>query len=92
MSGSELEALAGGEPLFDGAEFARMVRYQMYVRHMKQHEVCKQTGISRPTLCRILTGKDPSVESYLRLKRWIATPHRCARSQASTSVIGGGAA
>lgn len=83
-----LEVLAGDELLFDGVEFVRMIRYQMWSRQLKQHEVCDQTGISRPTLCRILSGKDPSIESYLRIKRWIGTPVARAR-QATSATIGG---
>lgn len=60
-----------GQDLFSPTEFARMVRYQMRMRDQRQSDVCDETGISRPTLCRVLSGKAPSVESYLRLKRWI---------------------
>ncbi|MBA4754597.1 MAG: hypothetical protein CL858_29545 [Cupriavidus sp.] len=66
MSGSD-------EPLFDPRNFARMVDSQMHRRGVRQREAADQIGVSRATLCRLLAGKAPAVETYLRVKKWIET-------------------
>ncbi|WP_103730224.1 hypothetical protein [Novosphingobium sp. HII-3] len=59
------------DALFDPGQFRAMVAYQMRARGKSQHQVCGEAGLTRATLCRVLAGKSPSVETYLRIKRWI---------------------
>ncbi|WP_353682133.1 helix-turn-helix domain-containing protein [Sphingobium sp.] len=45
----------------------------MHRRGVRQREAADQIGVSRATLCRLLAGKAPAVETYLRVKKWIET-------------------
>jgi len=57
--------------LFDPINFARMVDAKMHRERLRQCDAAAQIGTSRATLCRLLSGKAPTVETYLRVKKWI---------------------
>lgn len=59
--------------LFDAINFARMVDSQLHRKRLNQAQAAAEIGVSRATLCRLLSGKAPTVETYLRVKKWIET-------------------
>ena len=57
--------------LFDPSTFATMVNMRMARNSLSQRRAAKQAGISAATINRVLQGRSPDIETYLRLKKWI---------------------
>lgn len=62
------------ERLFDPQTFAQIVDLRISRQKLSQREAAKQVGISAATMNRVLQGKAPDIETYLRIKRWIEEP------------------
>ncbi len=58
-------------PLFNAAEFGRIVKSAMDRERYSCRELAKITGVSHATINRVTNGNPPSVEAYLRLTWWM---------------------
>lgn len=58
-------------PLFDPKKFGKRVAYTISKRGTTIRQVAKDIGISHASVHRVTQGLTPSVELYLRLKKWM---------------------
>ena len=59
------------EPLFDAELFSRELTTTMMARNLSTRKVAAEIGISPATVNRIARGKNPDIESFLRVSAWI---------------------
>jgi predicted transcriptional regulator len=59
------------DPLFDPTRFAARVTAAMQRRRLTLRAAAKTSGCDQATFHRVTTGKPPSVETYLRIMRWL---------------------
>ena len=55
---------------FDIKSFALAIDAARWAKHQSWKQVAEETGVSKPTLCRIQQGKLPDVNTLSRLLHW----------------------
>lgn len=65
------KATAKHPRLFNGKIFGERLRLDMMYDKISVRELAKQLGISPATLQRIRSGYEPSIEPYLRVRKWL---------------------
>jgi transcriptional regulator with XRE-family HTH domain len=58
-------------PLFDTKELVQRIAAKRRSRDLTLRDVAEETGVSVPTLSRVLRGHMPDRENLLRLARWV---------------------
>ena len=59
------------ERLFDQRKFTRLILRKMQHAGLSLREVQQQSGVDHAAVHRVVNGKAPNVENYLRLVRWL---------------------
>lgn len=60
-------------PLFNAEEFGRRVADVLSDRRLTIREAAKQIDINKTTLHRVIWGKTPDLETYMRIVKWLET-------------------
>lgn len=61
------------DKIFDAQAFAHALRVRAAERGISGRDAAKEIGVSAATYSRIARGHEPTVTSYLLIKRWIET-------------------
>lgn len=64
--------------LFDPSAFARVLRVRIAELGIDSRTAASQIGVHPSVVCRICKGKQPTVETYLRITRWLASRQESA--------------
>lgn len=59
------------KPLFCPEAFGKLVKHNLALGGVSLREAENLCGVDKATICRVTQGKSPTVENYLRLKRWM---------------------
>ena len=60
------------KPLWNAERFARQLRVRIAEKGITRKTAASQIGVSASTVTRVCNGKAPDMESYLRIKQWLA--------------------
>lgn len=65
--------MSGRTPLFDGPAFALEVRLEMARQNLSLRQLAAKINVDQANIHRVAKhGKPPCVETYLRLREWLA--------------------
>ena len=59
------------ELLFDPIAFGLRVEIALVSRDLTVHQAAEEIGVWHSALYRVISGKSPSVETFLRICRWL---------------------